>query len=303
MIILTKLSFQCIIINLLQKAVSLYWEKLEWSCSDEKKLEVWERMEVIPISQTRDGGGVIYKSAIALKLSPVWQQPAIYVATELAKYCREIINTEAKKDIVNFQVGVISSGMIYFKLKDLSIANWLNYLTSVPLNLEQQNLQVYVDHQSREITNLFPIQYSHARCCSLLGMGERDGLITLAPTTPENYSQFWFIQTPDPIPWQKSNGQLQFLHHAEYKLIAQIASTLDYLCCVSSTRKPINWEKVADTLSQAFQTFYRHCRIWGEVKVETPKLAQARLGLVLATQSVLRFLLKERLGGKAPLKL
>ncbi len=291
-------------IHFLQKAVSLYQEKLEWSCSYEKKLEVWARMEVIPMNQIiRDCEGVIYKSAIALKLAPVLQQPAIYIATELAKYCREIVNTEGKKDVVNFQVEVISSGIIYLKLTDLSIANWLSYLTSVPLKGDQQKFQVNVDHQSRETINLFPIQYSHARCCSLLYMAERDGLITLAQTIPENYSQFWFIQTPDPIPWQKSNGQLQFLHNAEYQLIAQIASTLDYIYYVSTTRKPINWVKVANSLSTTFQTFYRQCRIWGEVKVKTPKLAKARLGLVLVTKSLLRFLLEERLGEEALVEL
>ncbi len=121
-IILTKLSFQCNAIYFLQKAVSLYQEKLEWSCSYEKKLEVWARMEVIPIKQIRYCRGVIYKSAIALKLAPVLQQPAMYIASELAKYCGEIVNTEGRKDVVNFQVEVISSGIIYLQLTDLNIA-------------------------------------------------------------------------------------------------------------------------------------------------------------------------------------
>jgi len=289
--------------HFLQKAANLYREKLEWSYSYEKKLEVWARMEVIPIKQIRDCGGVIYKSAIALKLAPVLPQPAMYIATELAKYCREIVNTKGKTDIVNFQVEVISSGIIFLKLMDLSIVNWLSSLTSVPLKGDKQKFQVEVDHQSCETMNVFPIQYSHARCCSLLHMGERDGLITFAPITPESYSQFWFIHTLDPIPWQKSNGQLQFLHHAEYELIAQIASALDCIYCVSITRKSVNWVKVASSLSATFQTFYRQCRIWGEVKVKTPKLAKARLGLVLATQSLLKYILEEKLGTKAPLEL
>ncbi|OZH56056.1 hypothetical protein AFK68_00695 [Hydrocoleum sp. CS-953] len=276
---------------------------MEWSCSYEKKLEVWARMEVIPMNQIRYSGGVMYKSAIALKLAPVLQQPAIYIATELAKYCREIVNTEEKKDVVNFQVEVISSGMIYLKLTDLTIANWLSYLTSFPLKDDKQKFQVSVKHKSPQTINLFPIQYSHARCCSLLCMGERDGIITLAPIIPENYSQFWFIPTSESIPWQKSNGELQFLHDAEYELIAEIVSTLDYIYCISTTKKAINWVKVANSLSSAFQTFYGQCRIWGEVKVKTPKLAQARLGLVLVTQSLLRFLLEEKLGTKALLEL
>lgn len=302
-IILTKLSFKCNYIQILQKAINLYQEQLELSCRYENQLEVWQKKEAIPMSQTIDSGVIVYKSAIALKLGSVWQQPAIDIATELVKYCREIVNTDTNKDTVNFQLEVISSGMICFKLTDLSIANWLHYLTSFPLNFEKQVLRVGVDYKSCEAKNLFPIQYSHARCCSLLRMGIRDGLITFTPTDADIHNQFLLIQTSHPISWQQPNGELQFLHDAEYQLIAQIASSLDYIYCISSTRKPTNWQKVADALSVAFQTFYCQCRIWGEVKVKAPKLAQARLGLVLVTQSVLRFLLEERLDEDALLEL
>ncbi|MEB3341344.1 DALR anticodon-binding domain-containing protein [Okeania sp.] len=353
----TKLSFQCIILCLLQKAVRscpvasvLYREGKEEALREEKTLygdryfsnfytNNTNRHDIIPIKQIRDVGGVTYKSAIALKLASVWQQPAINIATELAKYCQEIINTEGKKNVVDFRMEVIASGIIYVKITNSSIANWLSNLTSVSLKSDRSKFLVDINLQSDETinrtyaetgflkeissfeqqahgnkpgflvglsksrVNLFPIQYSHARCCSLLRMGERDGLITLMLTTPENYSQYWLIQTPKAIPWQKINGELQFLHHAEYELIAEIASTLDCIYCVSITKKSINWVKVANSLSNAFQTFYRQCRIWGEVKVETPELAKARLGLVLVTQSLLRFLLEEKLDTEAPLEL
>ncbi len=302
-IILTKLSLKCNLILILQKTINLYQEQLELSCRYEKKLEVWENIEVIPMSQTRDPGGIVYKSAIALKLAPVWQQPAIDIATKLVSYCREIANAQTNQKILNFQLEVISSGMIYIKLTDLSIAQWLDNLTCVPFNFDQENLQGDVEYKTPKTTDLFPIQYSHARCCSLLRMSESERLITLSAVNPETHNQSCFIKTPNPIPWRQTNGQLQFLHQSEYQLISQIASTLDRIYCVSSIRKPINWEKVAAPLSAAFQIFYRHCRIWGEVKLETPKLAQARLGLVFATQTLLRFLLEERLSGKAPVEL
>ncbi|NEO58597.1 MAG: hypothetical protein F6K54_39435 [Okeania sp. SIO3B5] len=344
---MTKLSFKCDCKQILQRAINLYQEQLKWSCRCENTLEVWKKKEVIPINQTINNRQILYKSAIALKLAAVCQQPAIYIANELVKYLREIVKTDANKNINNFEFEVISSGMIYFNLTDLSIANWLHYLTSFTLIFEQQELQVGVDlnevsrgewpfprtevrscfcngdlskspttfHQSTrgfkpnyfdkslETTNLFPIQYSHARCCSLLRMGICDRLINLTSKDVDTSGQFLLFQISQPISWQQANGQLQFSHNSEYQLIAQIASTLDRIYCVSSSKKPINWQKVADAVSVAFQDFYSHCRIWGEVKVKKPKLAQARLGLVLLTQSVLRFLLEERLGVEAPVEL
>ena len=275
-------------------SINLYQEQLKWS-GYEKKLDFCDKIEEIPILQARNSKQVLYKSAIALKLASVFQERAIDIATELAKYCGEIVNTETNEKRLNFQVEVVSSGMINVKIEDLSVAKWLNDLSYLPLNCQKQKLQV----APSETRNLFPIQYSHARCCSLLRMGEGDRLIYLTPTTSEVYSQFWFIETPQSIPWQKLNGELQFVDNAEYELIAQIAFTLDRIYCFSESKKPVNWEKVAETLSLAFQTFYRECRIWGKVKIETPRLAQARLGLVLVTQSVLRFLLEKRFGEKA----
>ena len=282
---------------MLEKAISLYQERLVFSSRYEQKQKVWQKIQTIPINQTRNNGKIVYKSAIALKLASILQQPPISIATELAHECRQIVNTK------KIQLEVISSGIILFQITDLSIAHWLNHISCANFSMNQKNLQTSINFKSIEPTTLFQIQYSHARCCSLLRMGKRDHLITLTATDRDTYDQLWFIQSPKPIPWQKSNGELQFFHHAEYQLITEITSTLDHIYCVSATKKPINWGKVANALSQAFQVFYSQCRIWGEVKLETPKLAQARLGLVLVTQSVLRFLLEKKLGEEAPIEL
>ncbi|NEP08124.1 MAG: hypothetical protein F6K34_27140, partial [Okeania sp. SIO4D6] len=73
---MTKLSLKCNLIQILQKALNLYQEQLELSCRYENTLEVWQKKEEIPINQTINNGAIVYKSAIALKLASVCQQPA-----------------------------------------------------------------------------------------------------------------------------------------------------------------------------------------------------------------------------------
>jgi hypothetical protein len=149
---------------------------------------------------------------------------------------------------------------------------------------------------------LFEAQYAHARCCSLLRLAHREGMIELAQVDPEIRPLFRAI-APNPIPWLDSDQKLRLVHPAESSLIFHLLTLLDDLYSLSPSRYRVDWEKSARTLSQVFLTFYSQCRIWGEVKTATPQLAQARLGLILATQPLLHLLLQDLLGVPAPLEL
>ena len=108
------------------------------------------------------------------------------------------------------------------------------------------------------------------------------------------------FQTPQQIPWLTTQGKLQWVHLREYQLLSQMIEIVDNLEKDLGVNR---WEKLAIQLSDRFQEFYRHCRIWGEVKRDIPELAQARLGLIWITRSLLHFLLQEKLGVEAPLEL
>ncbi|HAG85484.1 MAG TPA: hypothetical protein DCL61_31145, partial [Cyanobacteria bacterium UBA12227] len=85
---------------------------------------------------------------------------------------------------------------------------------------------------------------------------------------------------------------LQLQHPAEQALIAQMVDLLDGI----GDRNHENWLKRGIALSEKFEQFYSSCRIWGEVKTQTPQLGQARLGLVGVTQALMRSLLQDQFG-------
>nr|WP_277922589.1 DALR anticodon-binding domain-containing protein [Coleofasciculus sp. FACHB-1120] len=143
------------------------------------------------------------------------------------------------------------------------------------------------------LSSLSKVQYIHARCCSLLRLGHREKIIQLKDSPALR------LIYPEPIPWLTADSKLQLVHPAERRLIAQLLGLLDELRDMNQPK----WGKRAFDAAQAFETFYSECRIFGEVKTQTPHLAQARLGLVGGTRTILKFLLQHRLGILAPIEL
>jgi hypothetical protein len=182
-------------------------------------------------------------------------------------------------------------GWIDFYLSHLSIAVWLQQFPQL-FFVEFSSLTKLPANQalySPEI-NLFPVHYTHARCCALLRLGHQDQLIQVQ--TQDFNSSRWRWIAPNPIPWQKNNQEncLNMIHKAEYSLIMQIMAFIDDL----GTINPTNLLPLVNQLSQAFWEFERYCRIWGEVKENNLELAQTRLGLVQITQCLLCYLLKAK---------
>ncbi len=249
----------------------------------------------IPLNRSKDSARVLYLSAIALKLAKSWQQTPQTIAAQLAETLEPLCCPD-------FAVKVAPTGIIELELTDAGLAVWLQRLAQTNLPVSESRILSPVVCADR----LFPIQYSHARCCSLLRMADRDRLISIAQPDVATAPQIWSLAAPNPIPWLNSSQQLRLVHPGDRILISQLITVLDNLSPVfgnCTQEKPVNYLKIANNLSQAFQTFYSQCRIWGEVKTETPKLAQARLGLILATQSLLRFILEELLSAIAPIEL
>ncbi|HEY9612937.1 DALR anticodon-binding domain-containing protein [Allocoleopsis sp.] len=313
-----------------------------------------------------DDTAILYRCAIALKLSSLWKSAALDIANKiagsLAGSYQDTANEEAgKKDTgktldllstlpclavttsssdlatpnqagLDFSVEVVSPGWIQFRLTDRGLATWLQQLIQISpllsdwedyssIGLQRkgepgdrdskikkrysQELEIThpgrLSERSKTAQTLFQVQYAHARCCSLLRLAHREGLIELSDL--ECKAPSWQWVKPNPIPWMfddlEMEGEprrLRLGHPAERGLIAQLLEGTDRI----SSLTPASAIKLAHALSKAFETFYSACRIWGEVKTETPQLAQARLGLVAVTQKLLRSLLEDQLGVTAP---
>ncbi len=261
-------------------------------------------LETIPMYRLSARTRVVYRSAIAFKLASFWKLSALDIATGLTASLLKISQDTADGMCLDFSVEVAFPGWIEFRLSDRTLAIWLQWLIQIPF-LDPSSVK---SHNSQVITpnsqNLFAVQYAHARCCSLLRLAHQQGLLKLRDFEFETLERQ--LVEPNPIPWLNDTQQegtdpvaLRLMHSAERHLIAQILDFHDAI----DRQGQVNGLKLATTLSNAFETFYSSCRIWGEVKTQMPKLAQARLGLVGITQASLRSLLQDQLGVPAPVEL
>lgn len=236
----------------------------------------------IPLSKGKRDIKISYISSVALQLSKSHNSQPFSIANSIISH----LSANLGEDL---HLEVLPPGLIYIEVTDLVLAAWL---------------QGFIDNQRGERINLnssgkgnvsqfcdsvFSIQYVHARCCSLLRLAEQEKLIDSRKIFSES------------IPWLNCHGQFLLNHQAERRLIGSLVKVVDEFEPVIT--RPLKWQRAAFDLVKAFESFWSACPIYGDMKTTTPKLVMARIGLVMATQSVLKFLLEEKLGFSACLEL
>lgn len=290
---ISSLAFKALLINELLKATSDY---LEISGCPSEPIETDTPVltkETMPLHRTKEIKRVIYVSAIALKLQKAQQQSPMKIAQAIVPS----INLSS-----DFTIDVLPPGWIQFHLKESKLAIWLQGLNQgFTQSQRTEKLRNTKNQQHLYSANdLFLIQYAHARCCSLLRLASREGLITLSESSCSADTADRRIIIPNPIPWLNVQNQLRLVNLTEYTLISQLVTTLDTLSGFTSETPPTQVVKLATDLSQDLLTFYSENRIWGKIRTKNIALAQARLGLIQGTQTVLKLLLEKALGVFSP---
>ncbi|MDF5711580.1 MAG: DALR anticodon-binding domain-containing protein [Nostoc sp. S4] len=251
----------------------------------------------IPLHKDRNNNKILYTSSVALQVLDSQNRKAMELAKAIAFHL-----SATSGDV--FNVEIVPPGWIHFELTDSALGTWLQSLAvgKGEVGSGEMGREFHPTPPTLPMPNLlFPVQYAHARCCSLVLLAHREGLIQLREPLASS-SPIWSVISPNPIPWLNCNGRLRLNHPDERRLISKLVGMVDNKEC-PNVRSSVKWEKAALNLSQAFENFWCNCRIWGEVKIVSPEVAQARLGLLMATQSVLKFVLEENLGIFAPLEL
>ncbi len=235
------------------------------------------------VYQSRDKSKVLYLSGIALKLGKGYQLDASAIAHQIVSHFLR----NCDKD---FRVELLDSGWIQIQVADSVIAGCFQSL----IEGVGEKASLLSSAMCPASDSLFWVQSAHARCCSLLRLGEREGLIQI-----NQYLQIpWLIRddTGDlGFAGCREERKFRFTDLASRRLIGELVTALDDFADLDRTDMR-RWQKTAISISKAFEDFWRSCRIWGEVKIDSPELALARLGLVLVTQVVLQFLLEDKLG-------
>ena len=234
---------------------------------------------------------IVYRCAIAFPLANYWHLSPLTVAQNLQEFLPTNDVISKTQPILGFKVQVVSPGWIDFYLSDRALAVWLEevvgWVSRDGRAGEQRGRGAEGAEGAERDENLFVIQYAHARSCSLLRLGHQEKLIKIK----YKYS-VWEIVKPIKFAWVDAQGIFWLKHPMEKRLLIKLLMVVEEL--ITSSHK-IKWAKLAHNLSEAFLDFWAECRIYGEIKQKTPKLAQARLGLVALVQYFLYRILRDKL--------
>ena len=235
-----------------------------------------------------------YSCPVGLLLASELQlSPAIIIEQLSQLLVFQQDNTNAESTLLLW-TKTTSSGWMNFVLDSKLIATWLERsLFLIKHSLKTPSLVADLEQHS---THLFPVQYVHARCYSLLHLGAREKLIVW----DKNSQQFSWGSELSARSWTDQEHNLWLTESAEYDLLRQLLMATDSWV---EDADDCNWSKIAFDLSQSTAIFLAECRFLGKIKQRQPQKAIARIGLIALVQYWLERMLVEKLKVAAPKEL
>ena len=230
---------------------------------------------------------IVYGCPLGLSLTTTLQQSPAIIVKRVGNLL--ILRQKNKQRDCEFELLTerLASGWINFYLDAKFIGSWLSKLFArSPIHTKRLRQDPSLD---RHTARLLPVQYLHARCCSLLALGAREKLLVFDFDSG-------CLKYPEAIAWLDEQQNLWFKEAAEYNLIRQLLIVTD--AWVGDNNR--QWAKLALNLSRATDIFMADCRFLGKIKAEYPQLAIARLGLIALVKFWLEKILRTKLNLPAP---
>ena len=219
---------------------------------------------------------IVYASSAFLAMAAhLHKKPRIIAEEWNELWDFELKNINATSHL-EFNISIQKSGWIYFYLQSKSLTAYLRRSLDL-LFLNTTDNITQIKRCEVVATDLFPLQYTHSRCCSLLRLAIREKIIS-------HYREIAQID------WLDNCDR-----EAEIYLLRQL-----FLIADSFHKETVNWQKLAADFSQTVMVFLGECRFLGAVRQENPKLAVARLGSIALSQYWLQRILIEKFNISAP---
>ena len=240
---------------------------------------------------------IVYKCSIALALGSYFKIAPQIIAVNAIGLLKSEPNKIISESGFDLYVEITESGWINFYWDSLSLSSWLqqSFLFVNTQRSSERNLSM-ICPLNKTPTNLFSVQYVHARCCSLLYLAARKKLFVFQ--TDNSQTEIGRLLQPKSISWLDAQNNLWLKSTVEFQLIHQLLEMTD-----AFTNGSAKWNKLAINLSQTTAIFISECRFSGVTRHEYPPEAIARLGLIVLTQYWLQRILVEKLNVAAPTSL
>ncbi len=312
-LILAQISLKQVILKQLRDTIALY--RTDNSIDNNLEQVLTSLPDKVILPDNSELPSLVYCCAIAFPLANLWGLPSLQVAQELVSLLTINIQESTADFSLQFTIRAIKNGLIEFVLSDRYVGLWLSGIWEWGLG-EQERLREQGEQGERgspkglaplrsasrgegEIGdyNIFPVQYVHNRCCSLLRLGEREGLISLQDG--DFPKDTWQITNPTPFKYYCDENIDYCYESAELNLFRKISLFIDYLGdrTKNESRQECNSQdfptlvQLALNLSDACLKLIAACRIFGSVAQEKRDLAIARLGLIAIVQKCLQVLM------------